>query len=316
MTHPTITGTTDPATRRELAVAAWLAEKANLSESSETRRAYAGTLDRFRQTLATAGLDLDSDERQVALVAQAFAAHGRVKAATHNRRLAIVSSFYTYSIQHDLLNPPNPIDRVKRRRVQPYRAARALDLADVRARLAAIDRSTVAGARDYALLSVALLTGRRVSELAGLRAADVEIVAEGRVRLTWQRTKGDETMRDLLPAKISATLQDYLRRVYGERLAGFTGEAAVWVSVSNHRRGGAIGTQTIADICQEHLGVSQVHKLRHTFARVMEQQGAKLSEIQRRLGHKNIATTSLYLQALGREDNPFAEEIEHLLGVE
>jgi site-specific recombinase XerD len=66
----------------------------------------------------------------------------------------------------------------------------------------------------------------------------------------------------------------------------------------------------------EHLGVSQVHKLRHTFARVMEQQGAKLSEIQRRLGHKNIATTSLYLQALGREDNPFAEEIEHLLGVE
>jgi integrase len=310
----------DPtAARRELAVAAWLAAKAELSQSAETRRAYTGTLDRFRQTLATAGMDLDADHRQVALVAQAFAAQGRIKAATHNRRLAILSSFYLYSIQHDLLAPPNPIDLVARRRVPPYRHTRALDFAAVRRALAKIDRATLAGARDYVLISVALITGRRASELAGLRGADVELADGGRVRLTWRRTKGDETMVDLLPPALSQALLGYLRQAYvpetDTAALGLAADAAVWVSVSNHNAGAPISSQAIADICQSRLGVSRVHVLRHTFARTMEQQGARLSEIQRRLGHKNISTTSLYLQALGREENPLAVELEQLLGV-
>lgn len=131
----------DRATMRELAVAAWLAEKAELSQSSETRRAYDDTMIRFRQSLQLAGLDLDAETTQVKLVAQAFASAGRVKAATHNRRLAIISSFYTYAIEGGLLEPPNPIDTVKRRKVQPYRAARALDADVVRRELAAIDRA-------------------------------------------------------------------------------------------------------------------------------------------------------------------------------
>lgn len=48
----------------------------------------------------------------------------------------------------------------------------------------------------------------------------------------------------------------------------------------------------------------------------MEQHGAKVSEIQRKLGHKSIATTSLYLQALTSEENPYAEAIQQAIGVE
>src|SRR5438874_4917323 len=139
----------DPAVRRELAVASWLAEKAELSQSRETKRAYDATLIRFRQWLALAGLDLDADHHQVALVAQAFAAAGRVKATTHNRRLAILSSFYSHAITRGLFEPPNPIDILRRRRVQPYRSARALDTTFVRRSLATIDRAPLAGARDY-----------------------------------------------------------------------------------------------------------------------------------------------------------------------
>lgn len=305
----------DPAIRRELAIAAWLAEKAELSHSAETTRAYAAMLDRFRATLARADLDLDADPRQVALVAQAFAAAGRVKAATHNRRLAILSSFYAHAITRGLLDPPNPIATVRRRRVQPYRAARALDPSHVRRALAAIDRTSPAGARDYALLSVALVTGRRVSELAGLRTDDLELTERGRVRLTWRRTKGDETHADLLPATISAALLAALTLCYGDA-AALPPDAAVWVGVSNHGRGRPITSQAIADICARHLGVSQVHRLRHTFAKTMEQHGATLSEIQRRLGHKSIATTSLYLQALTSDENPYADAIAHAIGVD
>jgi hypothetical protein len=47
----------------------------------------------------------------------------------------------------------------------------------------------------------------------------------------------------------------------------------------------------------------------------MEQHGAKVSEIQRKLGHKSIASTCLYLQALTSEENPYAEAIEQAIGV-
>jgi len=304
----------DPATRRELAIAAWLAEKAELSHSRETQRAYDAMLARFRQSLAIAGLDLDADHRQVALIAQAFAAAGRVKAATHNRRLAILSSFYTHAITRGLLDPPNPIDAVRRRRIQPYRAARALDATFVRRSLARIDRATLAGMRDYALLSVALVTGRRVGELAGLRMGDLETTDSGRIRMTWRRTKGDETHADLLPPKISQALRDYLDQVYDAwEIEPLPADDAVWAAVSNHGRGQPITTQAIADICLRHLKTARVHRLRHTFAWTMEQHGAKTSEIQRRLGHKSIATTSLYLQALTSEENPFAEAIEQTI---
>lgn len=308
--------TPDRATLRELALASWLAEKAELSQSQETKRAYDAMMIRFRQTLSLAGLDLDAEYRQVALVAQAFAAAGRVKAATHNRRLAIISSFYTHAIERELLAPPNPIDKLRRRKTQPYRGARALDAEAVRRGLAAIDRAQLAGMRDYALLSVALVTGRRVSELAGLRAGDLEPTDSGRVRVTWRRTKGDETHTDLLPPKISAALLDYLAQVYPEwDDAPPAADAAVWIRTGNHGRGGPVSSQTIADICMRRLKTSKVHRLRHTFAKTMEKHGAKTSEIQRKLGHKNIATTSIYLQSLTEEENQYAEAIEGALGI-
>ena len=196
--------------------------------------------------------------------------------------------------------------------MQAYRGARALDAGFVRRALKAIDQTTLAGARDYALISVAIVTGRRVSELAGLRCGDLEPTDSGRVRVTWRRTKGDETYTDLLPPKNSAALLDYLGQLYGHG-AELQADAAVWASASNHGRGAPISSQAIADICAKHLKTSKVHRLRHTFAWTMEQHGAKTSEIQRRLGHKSIATTSLYLQALIQEENPYAEAIEQAI---
>jgi hypothetical protein len=45
----------------------------------------------------------------------------------------------------------------------------------------------------------------------------------------------------------------------------------------------------------------------------MEGASAKVSEIQRGLGHISAATTSLYLQALRVDENPYAETIEQML---
>ncbi len=53
----------------------------------------------------------------------------------------------------------------------------------------------------------------------------------------------------------------------------------IWVFFSDRTYGRAIGSQTIADLCESHLGVSTVHTLRHTVALVMEDLGAQTSSI-------------------------------------
>jgi site-specific recombinase XerD len=246
----------------------------------------------------------------VALVAQAYAAratetrYGPRPAAqtTANLRLATLSSFYTYSTRQDLLRGPNPIARVERRRVEAYVAARPLAYEELQKRLAAIDVATDAGLRDYALLLVALHTGRRVAELAGMRLEHL-VIRKRVLEITWPRCKGGKMMRDELPrggarGEAADALVAWVARI--TRLDGDQGtqfqsvpviasqtrsstsatERPVWVSLaSNGTAGHALTARAIAYLCERRLGTSKVHTLRHTFARAMEDAGAKVSEI-------------------------------------
>ena len=70
----------------------------------------------------------------------------------------------------------------------------------------------------------------------------------------------------------------------------------------------------IGDTCQRRIGTHQVHTLRHTFAHQMEDRGAKVNEIQARLGHESLATTGRYLAKLRSEENPYGEDRATALG--
>ncbi len=299
--------------RLELTIVAWLDAKSKRSGSAKTATAYRATLQSFRSYLFAQRLDLDGPAQAVALLAQQWAGLGTPAPATYNQRLAIISSFYSYGMKHDLL-PANPIGRVDRRPVQGYGGAQALDYAELRRRLALIDRTTPRGLRDYALLAVALQTGRRLSELAALRWSALQLRGD-KLTIRWQRTKGGKQMQDLLPRPTARALLEYLAVAYKGRLNALPPDAPVWVSFSRRNQGEALTIQTIADICERHLGTPKVHTLRHTFARAMEDSGAKVSDIQARLGHTSLATTGRYLAALKQAENTHGETLAELFGI-
>jgi site-specific recombinase XerD len=95
---------------------------------------------------------------------------------TRNNRLAAIHSLFVYGsfrhpdhaglIQRVLAIPPKRVER---------RLVSFLHEGEVKALLAAPDRKTWVGRRDHALLAVALQTGLRVSELAALVCADVDL---------------------------------------------------------------------------------------------------------------------------------------------
>jgi len=318
----------EPAIREALPVdgwvAAWLKALAGRSGSAETLTAYRDGMADFRDKLHQVGLDLDGDPHKIALAAQGWAGSSKVgrevAPATFNQRLAILSSFYEYCIKQELLTL-NPIRRIDRRTVHQYAGAMPLGAPTVRDKLKEIDRTTPIGARDYALLSVALKTGRRLSELTGLRWADLSIVGDTfgaqakQVTLTFRRAKGGKIMADKLTAQTSKALLEYLSMVYGPDWGAIQPDAPVWVSVSNRTRGKALSIQAIADVCQARLGVSKVHTLRHTFAHTMEKAGAEVSEIQARLGHESLQTKGRYLASLRRAENAHADKLDELFGV-
>ena len=305
----------------ELAISAWLDAKSNRSKSIKTATAYRTTLGQFRAALAQLGHELDSDPRAVSLVAQAWAGQrdpasrhtGDVSPATYNQRLAILSSFYVFARRRGLLDGDNPIALVERRRVEAYASALPLDEREVQRQLKAIDRTTLAGARDYAMLALFLQTGRRLAEVGSLRWADVHLAGD-KVTVHFRRAKGGKVMADTLARGVSAALLRYLQQLHGPHLGDLAHDTPIWVNLARNGKRSALSLRSMAQICEDRLGISKVHALRHTFARAMEDAGAKVSEIQARLGHESLATTGRYLAALTRAENAHAEELARRFG--
>jgi|GEM_PF-3339117 len=310
----------------DLAVAGWLAQH---SRSRKTRAAYEDTIQQFRAALRRAGVDLDSDASTIALTAQAFAAFTsnpqkeRTSKATANQRLAILSSFYEYALARHLLMPMddsghvgNPLKVVGREKVEPYHGIHWLEPQEAEAALRKVGRSTNLGKRDYALLVVLFNTGRRLSEVASLEWQHVRVKG-GRVTLTFEHCKGDKTMRDTLNMANSRALLTWLHAHYGADLTRLAKNAAIWVTLSRNTRqaGQRLGIQGIQQVCQKYLQ-EHTHVTRHTFTQLMMKAGATLPEIQARLGHESLATTGIYARVFSSDENPHADKIAGLLGIE
>jgi integrase len=293
------------------AVAHWIATKAQASGSAQTRRVYAATLARFRDHLREIGRDLDAPEAIITAQVQPWAAQGEPSPATYNQRCAIVSSFYRHCQKHRLLADDCAVDlrRVDRRKVQAYGTVEALTPEEARAALRAIDRSTLAGLRDYALLRLALSTGRRLAEVAGLRWGDLRIRGQ-RVRVTFQRCKGNKVMVNTLPVGAGEGLLAWLQGYYGTNLVQLPADTPIWVSLSHNGTGGqALSVVALQRIAEQRMGC-HFHALRHTFARILEDGGAKVSDIQAELGHESLATTGRYLAALKRGESPYGNLLD------
>ena len=153
--------------------------------------------------------------------------------------------------------------------------------------LLAPDLTTDRGIRDRALLETMYAAGLRVSELCGLRAADLELDAA----LITCHGKGSKQRRIPIGKSAVHWLQRYLaiRKRFGNVAApelflhrgrGLTRQAA-WAIIKTHA-----ATAGVPDISP--------HTLRHSFGTHLMQHGADSRSVQALLGHSDISTTEIY----------------------
>jgi len=140
-----------------------------------------------------------------------------------------------------------------------------------------IDRSTVIGLRDYALILFLYASGCRISEALNVQRADI---VEGWLKIRF--AKGEkERVVPLAPVATQA-LERYLKE---QDMAS----PYIWLNY----RGEQLSRISAYKVVKKYLGVSP-HVLRHSFASSLIIGGADLRVVQELLGHSSLETTQIY----------------------
>jgi integrase/recombinase XerD len=172
------------------------------------------------------------------------------------------------------------------------RLPRVMSFDEVTRLLAAPDSTLDRGRLHAAMLQLMYATGLRVSELCGLRVADLDLERG----LVAARGKGGK--RRLVPVGEVAIehASRYLREVRPRH--PHARDAALFVSP----RGGHFTREAFWRIVRRYAVAAGIvplpspHKLRHSFATHLLRGGADLRALQAMLGHADLGTTEIYTQ--------------------
>ena len=209
------------------------------------------------------------------------------------RLVASVRGFYRFLVLDGRLDK-SPADDLRPPRAWPALPT-CLSLDEVDTLIAQPDVSTPLGLRDRAMIELLYATGLRVTELVGVRVADLRLdehyltcIGKGRKeRLVpigdqasvWVRRYQSDARRELLSGRASP-------RLFLNARGGPLSRVGFWKILKQHARRAKL-PRTVSP-----------HVLRHSFATHLLERGADLRAIQLMLGHADLSTTQIYTHVL------------------
>lgn len=206
-------------------------------------------------------------------------------AAARARKIATIRSFYKYLTNKAKLlseNPMQDLDSPRQRKSLP----KYLTLEQSLQLLDSVDEPNQT--RDYCILTLFLNCGLRISELAGLNLTDVR---QDQLRVLG---KGNKERTVFLNSACRQAIDDWL----AVRGASASADPKALFLTRKHTR---ITTDGIHYMVKQRLkkaGLDSAqyssHKLRHTAATLMLQNGVDVRTLQEVLGHEHLNTTQIY----------------------
>ncbi len=223
--------------------------------------------------------------------------HQGLSVRSRNLRLTAIHSFFRYAA----FEAPAHSAQIQRVLAIPSKCftrtlVQFLIRPEVDALLAAPDQFTWSGRRDHAFLLVAVQTGLRLSEMTGLKRADLIVGAGAHLRVIG---KGRKERCTPLARSTLAVLKAWLREPP-------RGDGDVLFPNAQGKRLSVHGVQYL--LTKHRMAASKVcpslkekrvtvHRLRHTMAMDLLQAGVDRSVIALWLGHESVETTQIYLEA-------------------
>lgn len=210
-----------------------------------------------------------------------------LKESSVKRHLATLRSFFRW-LEEEGEGIEDPFRGARIRIRMPKRLPRVIARADLRRLLLHERPHSFADLTAYVATELLFATGMRVSELAGLLDAAVD-VEDGTITIIG---KGNRQRRVFVPDELKSLLRDY--RAARDRCAAAAGTFLV------NSRGEAASPQMIRRLIRLHGERSAVrdrvtpHMFRHSVATYLLEEGVDIRYVQRLLGHRSISTTEIY----------------------
>ncbi|MCI9169784.1 MAG: tyrosine recombinase XerC [Lawsonibacter sp.] len=206
--------------------------------------------------------------------------------ASRARKVATIRSFYKYLTNKAKLLDTNPVQDLDSPRLKKS-LPKYLNLDESLELLDSVDGKN--STRDYCILTLFLNCGLRISELVSLNKTDVRVdqlrvLGKGnKERMLYLNDACQRALEDWLTERDTLTLVD---------------QNALFVTLQNRRR---ISTAAVHKLVKKHLAAAGLdssqyssHKLRHTAATLMLQNGVDVRTLQEVLGHDHLNTTQIY----------------------
>lgn len=238
------------------------------------------------------------------------------KAATRARKASSIRVFFNYLCAKANLIDVNPAQNLETPKLDK-RLPKYLSLEDSRKLLnVTANEDNRNYQRDYAIITLFLNCGMRLSELVGINIKDIDF-SENRMTVIG---KGNKERTVYLNKACVKAIKDYLevRPKEGIKTDKQNSKNALFLSERKER----ISRRTVQYIVDKELLAAgldtkkySTHKLRHTAATLMYQYGnVDIRALQEVLGHESISTTEIYTHVANQqvrdavESNPLADE--------
>ena len=244
-----------------------------------------------------------------------LAIDNRSKATTRARKISTIRIFFKYLSQKANILEINPAQNLETPKLEK-RMPKYLSLDDSKKLLDIAGHEDNRNAkRDYAITTLFLNCGMRLSELVGINIDDIDF-SECKMTVIG---KGNKERTIYLNKACMIAINDYLSSRPPKNLIKHdskNSEKALFISEQKRR----ISNRTVQEIINKELRLAgldakklSVHKLRHTAATLMYQYGnVDIRALQELLGHQSISTTEIYTHVSNEqvrnavESNPLA----------
>ena len=270
----------------------WLATK----RSPHTQRVYQKDIDNFLADIGTElGKFLSLDRYGAYALVSRYKGdliQKGLKSATINRRLAAIKSLvaYAYNCGHCEFM----LESVKGEKLSSYRDTTGVDSETFKRVLEGIDRGSLKGVRDYALLLLLWSNALRRSEVSKANIADFD--QKSKTLRIFGKGRGNQSEIVSLGIGTVTAIEAWLS-ASGEH----DPDKALFVSVNLGYKDGRLCTQAIYDIvksrCQD-AGISKVmspHRVRHSaITAALEATGGDVRRVQKLSRHSSLNTLLIY----------------------
>lgn len=273
---------------------------AYLDAKESTVETYSKAMRPFFSYMADNGITRPTRET---ILAYRDSLKARLKPSTVQTYIITLRLFFAWTAQEGLY--PNVAEHIKGAKLDRQHKKDALTSSQAKAILTGINRDTLAGKRDFAILALMTSCGLRTIEVARATIADMRNAGESAALYIQGKGRDEKTEYVKLAEPVEAAIRDYLKaRGKAE------GKEALFTSTSNNNAGQALTTRSISGIVKEAMRAAGLdserltaHSLRHTAATLNLLAGGSVQETQQLLRHSNIGTTMIYAHNLERAAN-------------